>query len=98
MTIGSKSILFGYNQFVLRPLIIALAWWKLYGFPYDPRLWCSFFIYKLGYIGRSNINDEYSKFPAKIMGYIFGEYWYNFVITIPEFQLNVITNLSLNYV
>ena len=36
MKIGTKSLLFGAHQFVLHPLFLALAWWKLYGFPPEP--------------------------------------------------------------
>lgn len=32
MRIGTKSVLFGAHQFALHPLLIALGWWKEYGF------------------------------------------------------------------
>ncbi|OFY43981.1 MAG: hypothetical protein A2X18_07580 [Bacteroidetes bacterium GWF2_40_14] len=33
-----------------------MAWWKLYGFPYDPRLWIAFFVHDLGYFGKPNMD------------------------------------------
>lgn len=32
MRIGTKSVLFGAHQFLIHPLVLALSWWKLYGF------------------------------------------------------------------
>lgn len=32
MKIGTKSVLFGAHQFLLHPLVLALAWWKLHRF------------------------------------------------------------------
>ncbi len=33
MRIGTKSILFGVHQFLLHPLFVMVAWWKLYQCP-----------------------------------------------------------------
>ena len=33
MRVGTKSILFGVHNFVLHPPLVAIAWWRLYGFP-----------------------------------------------------------------
>jgi len=51
MKVGTKSLLFGVHQFALHPLIVAVAWWKLYGFPFDPRLWIAFIVHDWGYWG-----------------------------------------------
>lgn len=56
MRIGTKSILFGAHQFAIHPWFVALGWWKLYGFPWDPRLWVAFFVHDLGYIGKPNMD------------------------------------------
>jgi hypothetical protein len=56
MTIGTKSVLFGAHCFFLHPWFVAWAWWKLYGFPFDPRLWIAFFVHDLGYIGKPNMD------------------------------------------
>ena len=56
MRTGTKTVLFGYHQFLLHPLMVAAAWRKLYGFPYDPRLWAAFFLHDIGYLGKPNID------------------------------------------
>jgi hypothetical protein len=58
MKIGTKSVLFGAHCFFLHPWFVAYAWWKLYGFPFDPRLWVAFFVHDLGYIGKPNMDGE----------------------------------------
>ena len=52
MKIGTRSVLFGAHAFWLHPWFVAAAWWKLYGFPWDPRLWVAFFLHDLGYFGK----------------------------------------------
>lgn len=32
MRIGTKSVLFGAHQFLIHPLFVAVAWWRLHGF------------------------------------------------------------------
>ncbi len=39
MRIGTKSVLYGAHCAVVHPWFLAVAWWKLYGFPWDIRLW-----------------------------------------------------------
>jgi len=51
MKVGTKSLLFGVHQVFIHPLWVALAWWKLYGFPFDPRLWVAFIVHDWGYWG-----------------------------------------------
>ncbi len=58
MNVGTKSILFGVHQFAIHPVLVALAWWKLYGFPFDPRLWVAFFVHDIGYFGKPNMDGE----------------------------------------
>ena len=56
----------------------------MYGFPFDPRLWFSFFLHDLGYIGKPNMDgeegDKHPEFAAKIMGFFFGKKWYDFCL------------------
>jgi hypothetical protein len=54
--VGTKSVLFGAHCFFLHPWFVAYAWWKLYGFPFDPRLWVAFFVHDLGYWGCPNMD------------------------------------------
>lgn len=91
MSIGTKSLLFGYHQFLLHPIGVAIAWWKLYGFPWDPRLWVAFFVHDLGYWGKPNMDGaEGEKHPflgANIMHALFDSWkharpfrWYEFTL------------------
>ncbi len=81
MKIGTKSVLFGAHCFFIHPFILAYSWWRLYGFPYDPRLWLSFFVHDLGYIGKPNMDGEEGElhpyWGACVMG-IFGKKWFDF--------------------
>lgn len=56
MTVGTKSVLFGSHQFLIHPWFVAAAWWRLYGFPWDPRLWFAFFFHDLGYWGKPDMD------------------------------------------
>jgi hypothetical protein len=71
MRVGTKSVLFGAHCFFLHPWFVALAWWKLYGFPLDPRLWVAFFVHDLGYLGKPNMDgpegESHPKLGAQIM-------------------------------
>ena len=58
MTVGTKSVLFGAHCFFLHPWFVATAWWRLYGFPWDPRLWVAFFVHDIGYFGKPNMDGE----------------------------------------
>lgn len=58
MKVGTKSVLFGAHCFFLHPWFVAWAWWKLYRFPWDPRLWVAFFVHDLGYWGMEEMDDE----------------------------------------
>jgi hypothetical protein len=73
--IGTKSVLFGIHCFAIHPWFVALAWWKLYGFPLDPRIWVAFFVHDLGYIGKPNMDgpegEEHPILGARIMTWLF---------------------------
>jgi hypothetical protein len=75
VTIGTKSVLFGAHQFLIHPWFVALAWWRLYGFPWDPRLWVAFFVHDLGYIGQPNMDgaegERHPVFGARLMTVLF---------------------------
>lgn len=72
MRIGTKSVLFGAHQCLLHPWFVAAAWWRLYGFPWDPRLWVAFFVHDLGYIGKPNMDgpegETHPELGAACMG------------------------------
>jgi hypothetical protein len=81
MRVGTKSVLFGAHCFFLHPWFVAAAWWKLYGFPWDPRLGVAFIVHDAGYLGKPNMDgpegETHVELGAKIMG-IFGKRWANF--------------------
>ncbi len=56
MKVGTKSLLFGAHQFILHPVLVAFAWYRLYGFPFDPRLWIAFIVYDWGYWGKADMD------------------------------------------
>jgi hypothetical protein len=78
----------GYHQFLLHPIIVALAWWKLYGFPMDPRLWAAFFLHDVGYLGKPDMDgQEGTLHPfegAHVMHFLFDRpnecRWYHFCL------------------
>lgn len=95
MKIGTKSVLFGAHQFLIHPWFVALAWWKLYGFPLDPRLWVAFFVHDLGYIGKPNMDgpegERHVELGASIIHWLFDKrygkrcrrqslHWHNFCL------------------
>lgn len=79
MKIGTKSVLFGAHCFFLHPFFVAAAWTKLYGFPFDPRLWVAFFVHDLGYLGKpdmdGNEGERHVEFGAKVMHLLFDKKW-----------------------
>lgn len=78
MTVGTRSVLYGAHAFWLHPWFVAWAWWRLYGFPWDPRLWVAFFVHDLGYIGKPNMDgpegETHPFFGARVMA-IFDGHW-----------------------
>lgn len=84
MKIGTKSVLFGAHCFFIHPFFVAFAWWKLYGFPFDPRLWVAFFVHDIGYLGKPNMDGEEGELHpyrgACIMGALFGKKWFDFTL------------------
>lgn len=80
MKIGTKSLLIGAHAFWLHPWFVAWGWWKLYGFPWDPRLWIAFVIHDWGYWGKSNMDGKEGEshvwWAAHLMGRWFGWQWF----------------------
>jgi hypothetical protein len=84
LPVGTKSLLFGSHQFILHPLMVAWCWWRLYGFPWDPRLWIAFFVHDLGYWGKPNMDgpegDLHPAWGAGFMEALFGKEWGDLVL------------------
>lgn len=50
LPVGTRSVLWGAHCWFIHPWFVAAAWWRLYGFAWDPRLWVAFFVHDLGYL------------------------------------------------
>ena len=98
MKVGTKSILFGAHCFFIHPWFVFAAWWKLYGFPFDPRLWIAFFVHDLGYFGKPNMDGEegetHVEFGAKVMHLLFD--WKK-VAGSPYYDLNTGKPVNIYY-
>ncbi len=82
MKLGTRSLLFGAHQFLIHPLFLALAWWRLYGAPLDPRLWVAFVCHDWGYWGKRAMDDDegqrHPELGGRIMAALFGQAWGDF--------------------
>ena len=93
--IGTRSVLIGAHAFFLHPWFVAWAWWRLYGFPWDPRLWFAFFLHDLGYIGLpdmdGDLGESHPELGAMLMSLFFDPgalycdpgpkpHWYQFTL------------------
>ena len=81
MKVGTKSLLFGAHNIFIHPFLVFIAWWRLYGFPADPRLWVAFIVHDWGYLGKPNMDgpegETHVELGARIMR-IFGRRWEEF--------------------
>jgi hypothetical protein len=79
MTVGTKSVLGGARCFLVHPLFTLLGWARLFGFPWDPRVWFACLLHDIGYIGRRDMDgedgEEHVILGARIMGALFGPIW-----------------------
>src|ERR1035441_7159720 len=75
MTRGTKSLLVGIHAFWLHWFFVAWAWIKLYGFPFDPRVWVAFVVHDFGYAGCESMDNAKGKqhplVGARIMRFLF---------------------------
>lgn len=82
MTVGTRSVLFGVHSILIHPFFTAAAWWRLYGFPRDVRLWAAFILHDFGYFGRTSVEgpgaEAHVELGARIMGKLFGAEWAEF--------------------
>jgi hypothetical protein len=79
MKIGTKSLLYGAHLFWWHPILVFISWWKLFGFPWNPRLWIAFIIHDWGYWGKPNMDGPEGEFhviwAASWMAHLFGCPW-----------------------
>lgn len=87
MKVGTKSVLYGAHCLFIHPVFVLIAWIKLYGWPWDPRLWVAFFVHDLGYWGKPNMDGEEGEMHPELGAILmhkwfdrswYSEYWYNF--------------------
>jgi hypothetical protein len=75
LPVGSRSLLWGAHAFWAHPLFVAIAWYRLYGFPRDIRLWVAFFVHDWGYWGKATIDgpdgEDHVLLGARIMHWLF---------------------------
>jgi hypothetical protein len=83
MRVGTKSLLFGAHAFILHPVFVFLAYWKLFGFPWDPRLGLACAIHDLGYFSMDFVerprSEEHVERGGRIMDRLCGRRWGDFV-------------------
>jgi hypothetical protein len=84
MRVGTKSVLFGAHCFLIHWFVVGLSWAKLFGFPWDLRLWVAFLVHDLGYWGRNDMDgpdgEDHVLLGGQIMGFFFGESWQSFTV------------------
>lgn len=84
MRLGTRSVLFGAHSPLIHPWFVARAWRRLYGFPWDPRLWVAFVVHDLGYWGKPNLDGPegttHPELGARIMRRLFGSEWGDFCL------------------
>lgn len=89
---GTLSLLFGVHQFLIHPLVVWLAWRKLYGFPGWRECIC-IFIHDWGYWGLKNMDDILGKnhplLGARIASFLFGEKYKNLCMYHSRYFANI---------
>jgi hypothetical protein len=84
MRVGTKSVLFGVHAIWIHPFFVAWAWWRLFGFPWDFRLWLAFFLHDAGYIFCPNMDgfegEQHVVLGGLIMGWMLGRDWRDFTL------------------
>ncbi len=88
MRVGTKSVIFGVHSILVHPFFVAWAWLRLYGFPWDPRLWLAFLVHDVGYVGKANMEgsegQQHVVLGGRIMGWLCGAEWRDFVLGHPR--------------
>ena len=84
MRVGTKSVIFGVHSILAHPFFVAWAWWRLYGFPWDGKLWLAFLLHDAGYFRKADMEGDQGQrhvvLGGRIMGWLFGQQWRDFVL------------------
>jgi hypothetical protein len=79
VNVGTKSVLYGAHCAILHPWFLVLAWWKIYGFPRDARLWASFWLHDIGYFQKRDMDgidgETHVELGSRIMALLFDDSW-----------------------
>jgi hypothetical protein len=79
MKVGTKSVLAGAHCFFLHPFFVAWGWTKLYGLPWDVRLWACFLLHDIGYWGCGDMDgiegEQHVILGARTVAWLFGSSW-----------------------
>jgi hypothetical protein len=51
-------VLFGAHAFWLHFWLLVIAWVRLFGVPWDVRLWVAFAVHDLGYLGKNDVEGR----------------------------------------
>ncbi len=91
MKLGTKTLLFGVHQIFLHPLLVLIAWIKLYkSFPSFKELFC-IFIHDWGYWGMESLKcakgDTHPELGARIVNKLFGSEWRDFILGHSSFYI-----------
>ena len=82
MRVGTRSVLFGAHGLWLHPWFVAAAWCRLYGFPFDFRVWATFWLHDIGYLGCRDMDgrdgESHVQLGARVMEMLFGSEWGDF--------------------
>lgn len=83
MSVGTRSLLFGAHQFLWHPLLVLIAWVKLYGWPRLGEL-VAIFVHDWGYAGVREIEGpgslRHPEFGARIVNALFGPAYRDLVL------------------
>ncbi len=91
MTLGTKSLLFGVHQFIIHPVLVTIAWVKIYKeFPNWRELVC-IFIHDWGYWGvddlKAETGDKHPELGARIAFKYLGLEWADFILGHSSFYI-----------
>ena len=91
LTLGTKSLLFGGHQFLIHPLLVLIAWVKLYkSFPSWREAVC-IFIHDWGYWGVVDLKgaegDKHPEYGANIADRCLGKEWKEFILGHSSFYI-----------
>jgi hypothetical protein len=91
MKLGTKTLLFGVHQVFVHPLLVTIAWVKLYhSCPTWREMFC-IVIHDWGYWGKPNLKDadgdRHPERGAEIAGRLLGPEWRDFILGHSSFYI-----------